>query len=111
MDYKEEIEKILENSREEIRKDVKEKIKEKIVDNLSWSLDDEIKETIKDVVETELQDEIKKAVVESKEEIVKGLKPAFIEIGAKIAEELQNKAIDNLQKSWKSEEVFRNLFD
>lgn len=111
MDYKEEIEKILEESREDIKNSVKEQIKEKIVNNLSWTLDDEIKKTIEDVVETELSDEIKKIVVESKQEILNGIKPALAQIGADIAMELEKKAKENLMKSWKLEEIAENLFN
>ena len=111
MDYKEEIEKILEESREDIENSVKEQIKEKIVNNLSWALDDEIKETIKDVVETELSDEIKKIVVESKQEILNGIKQAFAQIGADIAMELEKKAKENLMRSWTSREIAEKLFN
>lgn len=110
-DYKREIEDILKKHKEEIHKDVKETIKEKIVDNLSWTLDDEIKETIKDVVETDLKEEIKKVVIESKQTILDGLKPAFANIGAEIAKGMEQKAIENLKSSWKSEEIFKQLFD
>lgn len=111
LDYKKEIEEILKNSREEIRNDIKQKIKEKIIDNLSWSLDDEIKETINNVVETELKEEIRKCVVENKQTILEGIKPAFAQIGAKLAKQLEEKAFENLQKGWKSEEIFKKLFD
>lgn len=109
--YKKEIEEILKNYKEEIRKDVKEKIKEKIVDNLSWSLDDEIKEAIKEVVETELTEEVKKVVIESKQAILDGIKPAFANIGAEIAKRMEEKAIENLKSAWKSEDIYKKLFD
>ena len=111
MDYKEEIERILEESREDIKVSVKEKIKEKIIDQLSWTLDDEIKKTIEDVVETELSDEIKKVVIESKQEIINGIKPALAQIGADIAMELEKKAKENLMKSWTSREIAEQLFN
>ena len=111
MDYKEEIEKLLEASREAIKVSFKEKIKEKIVNNLSWTLDDEIKKTIEDVVETELSDEIKKIVVESKQEILNGIKPALAKIGADIAMELEKKAKENLMNSWTSREIAKQLFN
>lgn len=111
MDYKEEIKKILEESREDIKVSIKEKIKEKIIDNLSWTLDDEIKKTIEDVVETELSDEIKKIVVESKQEILNGIKPALAQIGADIAMELEKKAKENLMNSWTSREIAKQLFN
>lgn len=111
MNYKEEVEKIMQESQEEIRQSVKEKIKEKIVDNLSWDLDDEIKSQIKDVVETELSEEVRKIVIESKQEILNGLKPAFANIGAIIAKEFEKKATENLQKSWKTDAIFKGLFD
>lgn len=109
--YKKEIEDILKNYKEEIHKDVKEKIKEKIVDNLSWSLDDEIKEAITEVVETELKEEVKKVVIESKQAILDGIKPAFANIGAEIAKGMEEKAIENLKSGWKSEDIFKKLFD
>lgn len=111
MDYKEEIEEILKESREDIRNSIKEQIKEKIIDNLSWSLDDEIKKTIEDVVETELSNEIKKVVIESKEQIIDGIKPALAQIGANIAVELEEKAKQNLMNSWTSREIAKQLFD
>ena len=111
MDYKEEIERILEESREDIKTSVKEKIKEKIIDNLSWSLDDEIKKSIKEVVEAEMADEIKKVVIESKQEILNGIKPALAQIGANIAIELEKKAKENLMNSWTSREIAKQLFD
>lgn len=111
IDYKKEIEEILKNSREEIRKDVKEKIKEKIVNKLSWSLDDEIQEAINEVVETELKEEVKKVVIESKQAILEGIRPAFANIGVEIAKGLEVKAIETLKSSWKSEEIFKKLFD
>lgn len=110
-DYQKEIEEILKNNREEIHKEVKEKIKEKIVDRLSWSLNDEIDLSIKEVVETELSDEIRNVVIESKKTILDGLKPAFAQIGAEIAKGLEKKAIENLSNSWKSEDIFKKLFD
>ena len=111
MDYKKEIENILEESREDIRESVKEKIKEKIVNNLSWSLDNEIKNTIENVVETELSDEIKKIVVESKQEIINGIKPALLQIGAGISKELEKKVTENLMKSWNVDKIVKGLFD
>ena len=111
MNYKEEIENILNESREDIRESVKEKIKEKIINNLSWSLDDEIKNTIENVVETELSDEIKKMVIESKQEILNGIKPALLQIGADIAKELEKKVNENLMRSWKTDEIVKALFD
>lgn len=111
MDYKEEIERILEESREDIKTSVKEKIKEKIIDNLSWSLDDEIKKSIKEVVEAEMADEIKKVVIESKQEILNGIKPALAQIGANIAIELEKKAKENLMNSWTSREIAKQLFE
>lgn len=111
MDYKEEIEKILEESREDIKVSIKEKIKEKIIDNLSWTLDDEIKKTIEDVVETELSDEIKKVVIESKQEIISGIRPALAQIGSDIAIELEKKAKENLMNSWTSRKIAEQLFN
>lgn len=109
--YKKEIEEILKTSKEAIKKDVEQKIKEKIVNNLSWSLDDEIKEILGEVVKTELKEEIKNAVIESKQAILEGIKPAFANIGAEIAKGLEEKAIETLKNSWKSEEIFKKLFD
>ena len=111
MDYKEEIEKILEESREDIKVNIKEKIKEKIIDNLSWTLNDEIKKTIEDVVETELSDEIKKVVIESKQEIISGIKPALDQIGSDIAIKKKKKAKENLMNSWTSREIAKQLFN
>lgn len=111
MSYREEIENIMKESKEEIRDSVREKIKEKIVNNLSWSLDDEIKGTISDVVEKELSDEIRKIVIESKQEILNGIKPALAQIGADIAKELEKKAKENLMNSWTSRDIAKNLFE
>lgn len=110
-DYKKEIEEILKQSKDEIRQRTREVIKEKIIDSISWEIKDEISDIVEETIKTELGEEIRNTVIECKKEILEGIKPAFASIGAEIAKTMETKAIENLQSSWKSSEVIKDLFN
>ena len=111
MDYKTEIEEILKESKDEIKQRTKEAIKEKIVDNLNWKLGSEISDIVEKVIKEDLEEEIKSTVIEMKQEILNGIKPAFANVGAELAKSMEEKAIENLKSSWKSENIIKSLFD
>ena len=109
MDYKAEIEEILKESKDEIKQRTKEAIKEKIVDNLNWKLGSEISDIVEKVIKEDLEEEIRNTVIDMKQELLEGIKPAFTNIGAELAKTMEKKAIENLQSNWSSKEVIENL--
>ena len=111
MNYEEEIKQILEESKEEIKEQTKQALKQKIIDTLNWSLSDEIGDIVKEVIDDELKDEIKNTVLESKQQIINEIKPVFITIGAELAKKLETKITENIQSSWKSDKIIKDLFN
>ncbi|HUW89060.1 MAG TPA: hypothetical protein VMV43_00925 [Candidatus Nanopelagicaceae bacterium] len=110
--YEELVASVIKTSRETIESGVQRQLQEHLINQLSYSVKDELSKIAADFIEKELKEDILAEMRRAKEPILSGIREGVIQVGAKLAETLFAKAVENLTgNSYRSEEIVKKLFD
>jgi hypothetical protein len=107
----EEIMAVLENHREELVAHMVEETKTEITRKINWTLAEEVNKIVKDFITTEIAPEIKAQLVENKPAILKAIAVMTEQFSMDLTEALLAQARENLNQSWKRNEIMKAMFN
>ena len=102
------IQKMLEESHDQIVGDLKEKIVNRVSDIYGWEFDSLIKTTVKDFYKEHVAPEIAEHLMSEKGVIIEAVKSGAADIGAKLAEAMVKQATENMT-GYSARKIFEDL--
>ncbi len=99
-------------SSESIKSGVKNQLRDHLITRLSYSVQSQVNNIASDFVEKEMKEDILRIFETAKPLILAGIQEGVVKVGAKLAEVLFSKALDNLSNnSYRSGEIVKKLFE
>ena len=107
---KDEIQKIIESSHDEIVSTVKTQLKQEVIESLTYNFRSEISKIVADYIKDNLADDIKKMLDNEKENMLKEIQKSCVTIAAEVGKKMVETATTNLTSSYKSENIVKQIF-